>query len=123
MSKSKEIKLYERLLHSNQIVEGIIGVKSKLGQLSQYCKPCNNGNRIEPFVESIHHHKSDDGLIKTIMNYELEWKSTCKICNRENAIEDKIINHIKLAHYKNCFSCDNCGDFFVSSRAHNDHKC
>lgn len=123
MSKQNEMKLFERSLHCNRIVEGIIGVKSKLGQLSQYCKPSYNGERIDPFVESIRLHNSDEGLIKTTMNYDLEWKSKCKICNRENDKEERIIHHIKLAHYKNCFSCDNCGDFFLSSRAHNEHKC
>ena len=34
MSKQNQMKLYERTKHSNRIVEGIVGVKSELGQLS-----------------------------------------------------------------------------------------
>ena len=120
---NREMKLYERSLHSSRIIDGIIGMESKSRQLSQYCKLCYSGNKIEPFIESLRLNNSDGGLMRTTMNCDLEWKSTREICNRESSKEDKIINHIKLAHYKKCFSCDNCGDFFVSSRSHHEQKC
>jgi hypothetical protein len=123
MSKEYQFKLYERSLHSSRIVDGLVGVKSQSHRCEQYCKPCYKGNRIEPIVALRHLHDTEDYLIKTSMIRDWVWASTCRICNRKSRSEEKILNHIKLRHYKNCYSCDNCGDFFVSERAHANHEC